>query len=354
MRVFLYTSIILISLVNYHGDIWLSRWTAWQVLGSLLISYPIYRRYGLVASIAFFWPIWTAILVFDSQIPFTEGYGRQILTVENLTLRATVCWIISVLGVTSLSRKNQKELEKVFGYLCILNSCVVIFQALMGFEPDMRRGIIGTNASLNGCLIAVTIVFMEGHRNRWVNLALFLLPVEAIFSSGTSVPVGVLALMVLSYIRVDPKSSLALGASVLITGYFHTPRFLQDSGRFWTWQHSFLWWVKNTNVWIGTGNGTFFIIGPLVHNLYGSTSDMLFIWAHNDWLQTLIEQGIVGLSIFITLFLLVLYKSWNRKYLFAGSLGYGAISFFNFPAHSPLLAIVGILLAARSLDKEPL
>lgn len=344
--------------MNYHGELWWSKWQAAELIGSAYVAYLISRRYGILAGLCFYWPVMNAILIYDGQIPMNNQNANRILSIENIIMRATLCWILTIVPIAWLKLKDQISLTNALGFLCIADSLYVIYQAMIGIPYDSRLGIVGTNASLNGCLIAITVpfymnFFIGSLADYVLGWALFLVPIVAVLLEGASIPVGALVVVFIS-LGAPSKNWFGLfpGALLLGVGAMFTPYFLSDSGRFNIWKASIHWWWTNANHWVGTGNGTFFTIGPMVQFINHIDPHVLFIWTHNDWLQTLIEQGYIGAILFLGLFGQCLYRAYRNKMHseFAAAMGYGAISVFNFPAHSILTALVGAIVAARCLD----
>lgn len=97
---------------------------------------------------------------------------------------------------------------------------------------------------------------------------------------------------------------LALVAAVWLSssGLFGrlSPSELADTGRLDTWRITFLIWLDH---WIfGVGNGAFQYV--FTHYKDASLDGRLYDFAHNDHLQLLVEQGVVGSLLFLLVFLL--------------------------------------------------
>lgn len=362
-KIIILFALIFLCTLNYNGGIWWARWAAWEFIAVACISFKIYQRYGFLASLCFLWPISGAILIYDGQIPITPQTANRVLSIENIVMRATLCWVFTTGAIALMKGSLQKQILDSLGILCLADSLLVIWQAIHGVPIDSRNGLVGTNASLNGCLIAVTYAFnglweikYETKKGKELIFRIpTLIPIIAIFLEGASIPVGTLAVVLICFYRRSLKLRAIFPALVVLgIGFLFTPSFLFDSGRLTIWKASVTWWWENSSHLIGTGNGTFFSIGPMVQLINHIDPSVLFIWAHNDWLQTLIEQGFIGLFLFMSLFSLSLWRSWQNKrdQEFAAVMAYGAVSVFNFPAHSVLFAIVGTLLACMALDKE--
>ncbi len=117
--------------------------------------------------------------------------------------------------------------------------------------------------------------------------------------------------------------------------------FLDSNGRVEKWILFMNWWRDNANVWIGTGTGTFWWRGPAIQ---GGTSG-LFTFMHNEYLQAVFEQGIIGSTIYLTLFIDCVRKSWHNNALRAtmGALSVVMLTQFPFRFFASQLFIVVLI-----------
>ncbi len=228
---------------------------------------------------------------------------------------------------------------------------------------------ISGNPSMNGCLIAITIhpaykwlhaKVLHSDAPAWSKqndaikdgmAALVVLGAIACALTGASIPAGVLvvtciACMISQEGRVTWPifyGSAALALFVLGVGYALDPvHFFHSTGRFQAWRTIFDWWYSSGKILFGHGTG----MGSVVF-YNAARSDMSFgpfYWAHNDYLQILFDNGVVGLASFLIALFYTLKKAFDRPWLFASLSGYAATMLFNFPLHVPVHAIVGAAL----------
>lgn len=79
-----------------------------------------------------------------------------------------------------------------------------------------------------------------------------------------------------------------------------SPSDLADTGRLVTWRITFSIWLDH---WVfGVGNGAFQYV--FTHYKEAALDGSLYDFAHNDHLQLLAEQGVIGSLLFLTVFLL--------------------------------------------------
>lgn len=89
-------------------------------------------------------------------------------------------------------------------------------------------------------------------------------------------------------------------------------KFLSSSGRFWHWKMFMQWWWDNANIWIGAGSGSFNWLGPAIQG----PSKEAFLYMHNEYLQVLFEQGIIGFILLMALWLTSMWKVRKSAWLF--------------------------------------
>jgi len=123
------------------------------------------------------------------------------------------------------------------------------------------------------------------------------------------------------------------------------------------WNHSFPW-VREFPWW-GAGFGTFLYLEP-VHRGPGAETAVFYDHAHNDYLELLLEGGVVGLALGLAAVVLV-YRLGGRGFFRPGpwttqGLALGGLlafttlvlhSFGDFGLHIPAVAVLATVLAAQ-------
>lgn len=161
---------------------------------------------------------------------------------------------------------------------------------------------------------------------------------------------GSTALLILFvYTLVERWQAAVLALPVLGTiAYIHANgRWLDGMERLQTWFRFMKFWSTDYwNVAFGTGGGTFMWISCLLDKF----KPPIFLQLHNDWLQILFEDGVVGLGLALCVF----YWSYERsKYLTrfskrirAGILGAGVFALTYHPMRfMPSAFIIGLIFA---------
>ncbi len=243
---------------------------------------------------------------------------------------------------TCLSDAWSTYLKNILAALCGVSILSTLFQ--LGLPVHDRMGISG-NASMNGCLIAVTLLPMLKVM-RVQRLILTFMGVVAIYSVYASTPVGVLFVVIAASClatQMFRKWIIPVGMALFGLGYaLDSNSFFSSTGRFHAWATIWDWWVESGKIVFGVGMGAGnFIFDEASHLRMGFDS---MYWAHNDYLQLLFDTGVVGLTSALLMLAYALKRSWARPWLFSAIVGYAATSFFNMPAHLPLHAFTGASL----------
>lgn len=248
--------------------------------------------------------------------------------------------LLACLGaLLCLSVHSANLIEILFALLCMV-SCVVTLVLT-------NYGLSG-NPSMNGCLIAITLPFLIRVFYAVPPILPIGLAAAAILKTDASIPVGALFVsvgaMALSTrgIKSALRSMLVILPIGVIAYYLQPTQFFSSTGRFWFWGEIWKWFTDSGKLWLGHGTGALDII--LRSKLATDPEYRTVIWAHNDYLQILFDNGILGLSLFLLAALFTLRQAFKNTAVFAALCAYLATALFNFPMHVPLHAFVGAAL----------
>ncbi len=279
------------------------------------------------------------------RIHFSVGLFLFIALVSAVKGDLTAAFAILLIATffAGLDTKHESfVLESIYG-VWLLSTVVTLCQ--MGSVPYARFGISG-NASMNGCLIALTLPIALRRRQtepQALRGVFAICAMLAVFSTNASIPLGVLFLTAIVPAVLTNRFGRAFKYSplVLLAGYAVNPTyFFNPSGRFESWAKIYQWWLDTGNIFTGLGTGMGTIIFGRQHVVDRSFAHM-GVWAHNDYLQVLFDNGLIGLASALLVLGFAVHKSINRPWLCASVIGYGATAFFNFPTHVPIHAMVG-------------
>lgn len=294
------------------------------------------------------------------------GTMRKIDMMSTSALRihsARALMVVAVMLVFALA--FRRKLEWIMGLVCITNSLGVIFSWMMGKVPN---GILG-NTSMDATLIAITMPWALKSIPKYFNkrfhveCALFLMGMTAILLTKSSVGLASAGILFLFHFKWGQSIRFMRGrkiwiASVILAIIAACASFaylgsdlLDGQGRFYTWARSMSWWVDNANMVTGTGFGTFWAFGPYIQYLQNDMRYGLFTFMHNDWLQILFEQGIIGLFFFALLLAQMIKRAWGDRYLLSSVIVFGFTMILNQPLRYPLTLFAGMALYLICADK---
>lgn len=369
---------------DYHG----TRFLTFIIIATLWIAAVTWRRIHWSAGLSVGWALLSAAGIFARpRSPFLNfgdslcaGGTLQLNTLcldfwstsfDALSAVTALCILAVVVPLLFASRRELDTLTRAFGWLCILDSVFVVAQWAMGAAKADRGGFFG-ETSMNPCVIAFTYPIWTRRKFTAENsiegiggLLGLGLPILAIFVSRSNMGLGVLLvaygaphLANIRRIRLEHVLkflcvTVALG---IVGAWLMGAKFGQTSGRWPVWVATMQWWWTHASHWMGTGAGSYFVLGPNVQKqVLGQLSDWL-LWMHNDWLQVLFEQGVIGLALLLTTFACALRATArsHRYWLVSSLAAYGATMCGNYPNHLPVPGFFGAFLVVLAFAEPPL
>lgn len=352
-------------LANYWIQTWTGKWVILLAVALVMISLRVWRAFHWSAALAFLSTTWGALyLVGWHQTHFHSWTVTDKIAILGNAAYAMVAALIFTEIFCAIDPQGLKSLRAGLGFLCGVNSVFIIVEHFADWNVG---GFLG-NPSMTACLLAVTYPIFLGkdlHFDRWslaVTLWKLVVPVWAIFLTGSSMGIGVLAVVfAVRFFMVKGLRVLSAVIAFLVilgTGWLAVgSEFLSSSGRFDFWRIYFTWWVRQHRLLFGMGPGTGELLFPWIpttpemlgwlHNHPGvgiPTQD--FYWAHNDWLGVLFEQGLLGLFAFGLFFYFTARRARTDTVLFPAVIAYGVACAGNYMVHMPLQALTGATLIA--------
>lgn len=218
----------------------------------------------------------------------------------------------------------------VFGALALVAAALGL--AGSGLTP------IGT---LNTTFVAILLPFVP---------PIFLpLALTAIILEKGALSYGLVALHLLVF-GVFYKSRLYLGAflvSVVLGGYY-LGQSIYCSGRavFYPW--ALQEWL-GADRFFGTGLGSFQVLGPFIQKANHFDPGQYWLSLHNEWIQALLETGLVGVILLLWVFFDFLVRNRSQPILFSTMLALGGAGFFYYPFKIPIFALVFAVLIAEGM-----
>ena len=224
----------------------------------------------------------------------------------------------------------------VFRCIGVVSSAMILFRFSMGWVP---YGVL-MQGSMDGCFL---VALLPLYFSRWKEL---LFAIIAIFAVGQSWPLGCF-FAVLGLFCLVRRRYLLFGAAFalsIVLGYALVgDQLFNSSGRVKMWGICMSWWAQSADWMSGMGAGSFRILGVML-----SQTIEKFTFLHNDWLQILFEQGIIG--VIMTLILYVKGCLRSGESLFLALAAYGLWGCANMPLRYPLAALYGAFLIVSAFS----
>ena len=317
-----------------------------QVMLAVWCAIPVRRVVGPMAALALFWFLAGAVATFQNSFGTYDRLDQTtLLAVEAFALDSAFKLVLLVGAVLwAVERDARGVIALGVSLFAIANAAVILAQ--FALSPDLCGlntcgGIVG-NPSMSGSLLAVSlpIVVRKLRLAAWV-----LFPLAIVATRGNS-PIGLRAVAVVLSIR-SRFASVAV-AAMLGLGYALLGRELLNSGdRFEMWRQFLSGWTNPTNWAFGIGLGEFGVAAALIQFSRDVKTNSWWLWAHNDWLQSVIEGGAVGACL--------LFASWVQAMKRAARpvavslFLYGLMMLTNYPLHLATTAVLGAWLMVVAL-----
>lgn len=260
----------------------------------------------------------------------------------------------------SLVRIPKKGFDDLGLGIFLLTLFVTIFFDVLGQPQEVasagwrEMGLV-YNSSINPAVIAMTLPFSKLLKDRRIRWVLELLTLYVVCHSGKMTPLLVYATVQMA--RLLQWNWEAVSPFLLVLPCFgsllfilrpkhiealdwnlHIPQRVEGYSFFVKAFHEHFSWVT------GFGINKFYGMGPaLEHMKLGKTQDFWF-FAHSDFLQLLLEQGVIGVFFWGIVLVAVIYRAWERnRKIFECALGLMVCMLFYFPLHTAMGALVAVL-----------
>jgi O-antigen ligase len=146
------------------------------------------------------------------------------------------------------------------------------------------------------------------------------------------------------------KKLLWLSAVPILLGAIFLKEFLYyPADRLQVWGDVFPKWVSTFNIWLGSGSGTYKVLGPVFQTEGVTTS--IFYFTHNEYLQIFFEQGLVGLVLGLWVTGRYFIRSTNPLSKISLS-GFAVCSLTQYPFRFALTAFLFIYVIRLIIEEE--
>lgn len=336
-------------------------WRAEQYLGLLILLVPlagvVARRAGLLAGLAFFYVLASSVTIFQNPVSLYE-YAQDKMDV--VSARAFAATILVTLFVITAGPRARRRAWQALEMLVLFNAALVVWYGNGLFHAN------SVDAAFTVMAIPVLWFRRGSILRRRVRLGyirffgLLLLPLAAVLrGGGSTAPFAAVAAIVgaliahrkISIKKLVMTAIVILTIGLLIGWLLNGDELLDSNGRSYSWRLFMAWWLTNANWWVGTGSGTFEWLGYGIKsaNEGKAAVEAIFIWFHNDYLQVLFEQGIIGLTLIGGLWAQTLWKARARPWLFSSLSACSVIMLTHFPLRFFITQLFITLLVDEAL-----
>lgn len=372
---------------NYGGDVYWPPWSALMMLSLTFIAFMVWRKESFhkfmgqpaipISAILLFWYASLNGILFSSWRPLTYGLDlAEVVTrrgVASHTLYEGL--ILSILFYCCWSKIRRPVAHGLFLGGAIHAFFLIFDQTLphvISIPKDFEwafnaKGLLG-NRSIGASFTAVWVFFtfyiagapgfFHGERSKRIARLLGAgLGVPAILVSVSSISfgaliVGFMAFFILWAWEQDRGAiPFIIGGSLAlaVAGWEIGPLIDADWGKHITRLEAWPMFYEGFGAptLIGAGLGSFKVLGPTIQqiNNWNIGIGEWWLWAHCDWLQILLELGIVGAILSACVYISLLLRSLKRPLLFSSVIAYGVILAGNYPQHVAIFALFAWWLA---------
>lgn len=364
------------------GDVNWPPWTYLSILGVVTLTMSLIFKSNLPASgvLLFMWILESSLLWCEWR-PLTNGLPDRATHIAVCATATLQFFLFVTLFYTQWARIRKPVAIGLF-WGGLFHAIFLLFDqiapSLFVHLPEklfITKGLLGNRsigASFCACwwffcmYLSINGTELETRLHTSPRLTRFIfitswLAVPAVLISVSSISFGAMALGVCAVLMACmPKLTsrsrayafcLIFGVclATLITGHMIDAEWGHHINRQDAWVMFWDFWKEQGFLLFGSGPGTFKLYGPMAQVKYGWTGGDIWLWAHSDWYQVLLELGEVGLLLAWAFYLQLLRKAFNRPLLFGSIACFGAIMCGNYPLHVAMPSLLGIWLVFESM-----
>jgi len=321
---------------------------------ALVFSAEMWRRIHWSVGLALFILLGSGIHTFFFpgnypivQDPFiiTRGAGEILYSVVSLLFFSSL--------ILFKSDKFFKQILRLLFFCALLDSAVLIFNFL--FLKQRPPYAMLNNGTADAAFI-VCLLPMAFEKRIW------LLPmiIALILSKSNTAIAGIgiaLAFYLLPKLKFKTWLKIMIPSllGIILLAYLVLDKhFMGDSGRGVVWQGSWRFYLQFANPWIGFGTGTFTVWG-IAWQKAAHLNDPkfpLWAWLHNEFLEILFENGIIGLVSSLAVFYFILKRTYKKSIAFPIACVYGLTAMTEMPLRLFVTQILGVCLLSEAFKKD--
>jgi O-antigen ligase len=306
-------------------------------------------------------------IFFSEWRPLTEGFELgQKIGIRALASHLGMDFLILSWVFYSHFPKIRSPLKWGIFLGGLAHSISLIIDQLIIQSPGIEKiGLMG-NRSI-GASFAVVWIFLSLHWFKKTGIVWALIGALAVLISHSGISylalIFAFSAFFISRKPNDYRSWLWVSGLLPIgiaLGSFVKEQWFHHISRYDAWPMFFKSWTSQANPLIGWGPGSFPYFGPnsqLQNNFMVEVREKTihgtwWQWAHNDWLQVLLEFGVIGLILSLIVYFSLLKKSFGRPAFFGGVVAFGVTMIANYPMHIAQGALLAWFLVFETIWGE--
>lgn len=300
----------------------------------------IFGLMGLSALTGFFFPTYYPIKI--DQIILARGGSEILYSLVGLILFA-------ILLLTQTKKFFITILWLLF-FTAVLNAAVMLI-------TSQEYGILGNkaqDASFIACMLPMALHKM---RKKLSYLFSVVMIAGILFTKSSTGLAGIgvaIAAILFQKLNIRKFISIVTPLTILIIGFgyfFLGDDLLFHSGRKYVYANAWEFYTNYVNHWLGAGTGSFTIWGIAYQKM--AKLPELWIWLHNDYLEVLFENGIIGLGLFGIVGFYTLHRLYAKRAIeFPIAIVYGFTALTQMPIRLWVTQLLGVCLLARAFKDE--
>lgn len=364
MRLLIPIGVVTVTVFQWLGDYWHSKWAVLLALLSFGVGAQLGRRTHWSAGLAFSYLCLGFIWVFAWRDNEFSNFEPLVATsFESLAASGLTAFLLLTFFMADLDEKSRAALR--LG-IALSGACAAIWIAmefLLGARGNELHGPF-SQASMTGCFLVMALPFSIYSNAKVSRAGLLPIAIAIIFitliDGRASVPLlGATVCAVCWFLGSDRIAFFWRVVAVaivipliLVAGSFANHDLWNSSGRFEMYRRTMEWWSDNSLLAWGKGGGTFFIFGGHIQATTQTNASSRMIWLHSDWLQLVFEHGLIGLTLVTTMLCFALLAAFQkgRKDVVMGLLSYSAMAVVQYPVHLAAHALVGMFLISEAFQ----
>lgn len=312
---------------------------------TIVFAVYIHRRYSFVAALTTAYFFLSGIILVYGPWTYYGQFQRQI---NDPSKSAMFSGALCVGLVTLLREDHFKKLFSVVKDLIVINTVALWFFPCGVFNAGSMDLTVSTMA---------LPFFINDYikTNDRLSLLKILVIVGTFIFWGSTTPFIAVAVIIAAWAFAIRKQIVNFRYYVygillsFVVGFASAGDYFFNMGnRVPVWIKVMERFYENFNLFVGTGTGSYRWLGPVMQ---GERVEVL-LFMHNEWLQIIFENGIIGLMLVLSLMALCLRNVYKIPHLFTAMIVMLVICWAQFPLRIELGFIYCLCLVRICISKQ--